>query len=416
MLDFCRHFAAGTVVYEDPRTVPPHVGFLPMSRHWWFFVVALLCCAQLAAAAPATSDLNDRLATLVEQLGDAEFQQREEAERELRKLGVPALDALLDARESNLDIEVRRRAERLVPEIESAAHAERLRLFLADTRKDVEQTVPGWKRFKALVGDTIESRRWFVAMHQAEPTLMIRADDRGERVSATIGDRLAELMRPAFRGRTSAVYQLGLPAITAILFVGSREDISINEQLATQMAQIAQGPAVSNLLLNSTGEDLQRLSMTKILSAWIAARSQGWTAISNLHLAQRFQLRESGLKVCRELLGRQGLQATIRGQALLGIERFGSKDDVAVVEACFDDKGACLNFVQQTKRLTVEVREVALVVAALLTGDKPADYGCADLQRVNNQQLLLNSLDLGDNAKIEEALEKWKNRQAEKKS
>ncbi len=55
-----------------------------------------------------------------------------------------------------------------MPEIEAAAHAERLRLFLADMRGDVEQTVPGWKRFKTLVGDSLDTRRWFVSMHQAE--------------------------------------------------------------------------------------------------------------------------------------------------------------------------------------------------------------------------------------------------------
>ncbi len=45
---------------------------------------------------------------LVEQLGDAEFHVREEAERELRKVGIPALDALLSASEKDLDFEVRR--------------------------------------------------------------------------------------------------------------------------------------------------------------------------------------------------------------------------------------------------------------------------------------------------------------------
>lgn len=377
---------------------------------------ALLSCAPLAHAAPEPADLNERLSVLVEQLGDAEFHVREEAERELRKVGIPALDALLSASEKDLDFEVRRRAERLVPEIEAAAHAERLRLFLADTRGDVEQTVPGWKRFKTLVGDTLDTRRWFVSMHQAEPLVMLRADQRSERTSAAVTQRVADLMRPALRGRTAAMYQLSAPSISALLFVGSREDVSLHEQLATQVAQVAQGAALSNLLLNATGDETQRAIATKILSQWITARSQGWTAISNLHLAQRFQLREAGRSVARELLGRKGMQPSIFGQALLVLERFGTKEDVPLAEAFVTEQGACLNFVQNTKRMTVELREVALAVAILLTGEKPERYGYSDLQRVNQQQLLLNSLDLGDGTAIEKAIQKWQQRGAEKQT
>ncbi|MBL8830585.1 MAG: hypothetical protein JNM18_26665, partial [Planctomycetaceae bacterium] len=303
-----------------------------MFRSLLLFAAVIVVFATRADAAPTPTELNERLIVLVEQLGDAEFHVREEAERELRKVGIPALDALLTASEKDLDFEVRRRAERLVPEIEAAAHAERLRMFLADPRSQEAQTVPGWKRFQTLVGDSLDSRRWFVSMHQAEPLVMLRADQRAERTSAAIGERLADLLRPALRGRTAAMYQLSAPSITALLFIGSRDDVTIHEQVATQVAQVAQGPALSNLLLNSTGDEAQRAIATKVLSQWIKARSQGWTAITNLHLAQRFQLAEAGRSVSRELLGRAGLQSSIRGQALLALERFGNKEDVAIAE------------------------------------------------------------------------------------
>src|SRR5256885_564688 len=71
----------------------------------------------LEGAAPAVPD-KARLARLIEQLGSDSFAEREEAEKGLQKLGLPALGALRTALVKNTDPEVRRRALRLVQMIE----------------------------------------------------------------------------------------------------------------------------------------------------------------------------------------------------------------------------------------------------------------------------------------------------------
>jgi hypothetical protein len=85
---------------------------------------ALLAWCPAPAAAPARPDLE----RLVRQLGSEEFEEREEATRRLARLGPFAREALRRAAESP-DLEVRRRAEKLLSPLEAKLYREE-RLFL----------------------------------------------------------------------------------------------------------------------------------------------------------------------------------------------------------------------------------------------------------------------------------------------
>src|SRR5437867_3671121 len=58
----------------------------------------------------------ERVNKLIEQLGSGKFAEREEASKELEKIGVPALEALRKATKSD-DLETRRRASELVDKL-----------------------------------------------------------------------------------------------------------------------------------------------------------------------------------------------------------------------------------------------------------------------------------------------------------
>src|SRR5262245_44554486 len=93
--------------------------------------VALLCLAMLGAplpaAAPPTVPSTAEVGRLIEQLGDDDFDTRERADARLRAIGEPALDALHGALSSR-DLEVRRRARRIVDAVEGKLYVEQLRL------------------------------------------------------------------------------------------------------------------------------------------------------------------------------------------------------------------------------------------------------------------------------------------------
>jgi HEAT repeat protein len=92
--------------------------------------VSLRWLASLVLVVPfiagcATESDDKEIARLVKQLGDDDFDKREEATARLKEIGEPALDAL-DKAKSSRDAEVRRRAEEIVPIIEDKLYVEQL--------------------------------------------------------------------------------------------------------------------------------------------------------------------------------------------------------------------------------------------------------------------------------------------------
>lgn len=373
------------------------------AMHRVAFLLALIAVS-VSRPVVANDDVDARqVAALVQQLGHEVFEQREVAERELRSIGIPALPILLAARDSDPDAEIRRRAKLIVPGIEAADHAIRLQAFIQDIGSTGKATLPGWDRFRSLAGDSRETRKLFASMHEAEAKLMRQADASDDALSSAMEERLLELFQPVLRGSAQA-YRQSLGSVAALLFLGSRRDLRLSETWANQVASLAQGPVVSSVMQSS---DVRAESMRRLIGDWIAERSQGWTAMVNLHLAHRYQLREPGLKLAREMVQRPGAVPSLRGQALLLLERFGSDQDIEITEACLTDAGTCATFAQQKDRLTVEVREVALAVAVLLARQSPDQFGFSKLQRSGDQFLMINTLDVGKGTEIDRAIVKW---------
>jgi WD40 repeat protein len=93
----------------------------PCLPRWIACLLFVLPFAPVVVAAPDDKEI----ARLVEQLGDEQFDKREEASKRLAEIGEPALDALHKSQSSN-DAEVRRRAKDLVPVIENMLYGDQL--------------------------------------------------------------------------------------------------------------------------------------------------------------------------------------------------------------------------------------------------------------------------------------------------
>jgi uncharacterized protein (TIGR03067 family) len=102
------------------------------------YVVGIVLLAALGGRLGAAPDepLADRVARLIEQLGHDEFAKREEASKELDAIGEPALDALRKATSAE-DVEIRRRAERIVQAITG-------RLRAAAAKKELAKWEGSW--------------------------------------------------------------------------------------------------------------------------------------------------------------------------------------------------------------------------------------------------------------------------------
>lgn len=100
---------------------------------------------------------------LVRKLGDAKFQEREAASRELAKLGLGARKAIEEGRK-NPDPEIRYRCELLFPKILSLDLQRRLELFAADQEGLVENTLPLGVTFASICGNDKDARNYYVEL------------------------------------------------------------------------------------------------------------------------------------------------------------------------------------------------------------------------------------------------------------
>src|SRR5438552_18593633 len=86
--------------------------------------VILATQAGMLRGDPGKETETERIARLIKQLGDDAFAKREAASRELDAIGEPALPALCKAAASSDDLEIRRRAERIVATIDDRLYPE----------------------------------------------------------------------------------------------------------------------------------------------------------------------------------------------------------------------------------------------------------------------------------------------------
>jgi hypothetical protein len=86
-------------------------------------VVALALVAEVGSLRGNSGEAtkSDRVAALIKQLGERAFARREAARKELEDIGEPALAALRRAATSSDDLEIRRRAERIIQTIATRA-------------------------------------------------------------------------------------------------------------------------------------------------------------------------------------------------------------------------------------------------------------------------------------------------------
>jgi len=108
---------------------------------------------------------------LVLQLGDRSFSIRERAATKLVGQGAAARAALIEALRDP-DCEIRWQARRVLCCLDEKEFEARLTAFMTGVAADRQLSLPGWKRFQQLVGDSRPARKLFVGMTRADAPLL----------------------------------------------------------------------------------------------------------------------------------------------------------------------------------------------------------------------------------------------------
>jgi len=306
---------------------------------------------------------------LIQQLGSDQFFARERATRELVGFGIQAQVHLLKACR-DASPEVRRRARLALSEIVKADYDLLLERFALEPSMADEDRLPGWTRFRSLAGETHSSRQLFVQMHRCEPELMRHLLDTPAVLGRMLETRCALLRQQLYQNDPQRRQDLDLGSLAALFFVASDVNVPLSTVTVTYLSNFSYRPAMATgLESEATREELRA-----ILGAWVARPIDGPNGYQQMILGLRHGLK-SALPSAVKILHGPGALPHVREYALLVVARFGSREELPLVEACLTDPAVCVTTHHENRQVGIQVRDIALAVALHLQGQPLRDYG-----------------------------------------
>lgn len=365
------------------------------------FLVGKSCIA----AAP--SEVQQRARQLVQQLGDDSFATREQASKELKRIGLAARDVLQEGARDP-DLEVQRRCQVLLPAILEADRQERLRAFIADKEGKHEHALPGWKRFRTIAGSDAAARQLFVEMTRADVGLLRRE---GRDPKAT-GEQCASQCQHLYQ---RLFVQPGRPPLrvadlAALYLVAGDSSVEVPLQTRYMMFNLVQQPAPRTALTTNPN-----VPFKKIVLAWMEAQLTDSNATQQIFsLLTNLDMKE-GVDLAVKFIRDKKAQGFALAGALVVVGKLGGKDHMDVLKGFLEDQAQVGNFALNQARGTTQVRDVALAMLVHVTGQSHQDYGFVFSHSQPALKFHANFLGFENDEQRGKALARWKEWSARQK-
>jgi hypothetical protein len=363
------------------------------------FIGVCLAAAPAPAVDSTPADSPAEVKVLISQLGDASFAAREEATTRLAEMDVSVRPALQEAAKSR-DAEVRSRARRILAIVNERYFQQRLAAFASDIDDKRGLQLPGWTRFKTIVGKDRSARDLFVEMHRAEPRILEATESKLESVNELLADRLSEIFQSAQLG--GAANTTGSSA-AALLFVASNSELKLSADVANLVTMLAYQPAFYSALNGARGDNLR-----KLLEVWVLRDTDEPTILAqNLALALNQNL-AAGRGLATAVLKKGELPVHSLQQAMSLLARSGKPADAALLERFLKDETVLAHFnPNEPNRDVLKLSDFAMAMMIELTGNNPRDFRDGPLRWNQGWNADLQTLAYRTEEDRQEALKKW---------
>jgi hypothetical protein len=350
--------------------------------------------------APPAADA-ERIAALINQLGNDEFTLRETATEELTKIGVSAFPAL-EAAGKNPDREIRYRSQRILGQIRHLDMQRRLEAFLAGKDEGEGYQLAGWARFRKSFGDEKATRSLFVEMQKADAELLKALEEGPRQAAEVLGLRTAQLQEALRFGQQQ---QASLGQVAATLFVAAEEDVALPVQTMSLVLNQCFQPGFRDILTNSQHRDMPRKMLGSIIR-----RSDGQVAYAAINVANQLNLPE-GIEPAVKLLNNPP-QPHMVPQALMMVTKSGDAAHLPAIEKLLENKTVITTSTDGNNKVKYElqVRDTALASAVLLSKQELRNYFDPQVQQITDiQQVIYNARLIGfaDEESRTKAFDKW---------
>ena len=363
------------------------------------FFCACTVVAVAAAAESAVADSPVEVKLLIAQLGDASFAVREEATTKLAEMDVSVRPALQEAAKSR-DAEVRSRARRILAMVNERYFQQRLAAFASDVDDKQGLQLPGWSRFKTLVGKDRPARELFVEMHRAEPRILEATESKLESVNELLADRLGDMFQSAQLGGAA---NMSSSSAAALLFVATDAELKLSSEVANLVTMLAYQPAFYSALNGARGDNLR-----KLLEAWVSRETDEPTLLAqNVALALNQNL-AAGRGLATAVLKKGDLPVHSLQQAMSLLARSGKSADAALLEPFLKDETVLAHFnPNEATRDVLKMSDYAMAMMMKLTGNNPRDFRDGPLRWNQGWNADLQTLAFPTEEDRQAALKKW---------
>ncbi len=391
----------------------------------WLIVLAFVTSPlHVFGQAPGTTSALH--AQLIEQLGAAKFQTREQATAELLSQGERVLP-LLRSVAASAPYEVRHRAGLIAQQIEDDKFLALSNSFLLDLDAEKSYGLPSWNRYRQLVGSSRTSKLLFLDMIRQQPEvarLIELAGPAAPSVKQTAADAVQPTATQSSAGGKPVAGSAA--ALRALETIASMEAVRLREDLFSYR-ETKLGDAVAMLMVAATlptqtpveisdiisiserrsfegsiHKDGYKNCLRKLLAAWLP-KTHIAMAPAAMTCALEHDLAE-GASIARRCLT-ANFDNDTRTLAFYCLARFGDETDVSPLAAWLDDRtvveefarsaiegrrsdsddsgfhesdsappGALPGVLPQTPRpnnFVVRISDLALVTSMVLLGENP---------------------------------------------
>jgi hypothetical protein len=378
------------------------------------FITATLCI--LIAGAPTPDAKYEaekkRAMELIAKLAHDHFRVREEASRELAKLGGSARESLRLGLK-HPDPEVRERCRKLLPQAITIHLNSQIETYFANPNGPLPSELPLLKRWTEMLGSDKESRELYRDILKKHQNVLVDME--------TVADLKDGADQPTqrFESFVREVYdrRIGHPTNPGAVHVSA---VELNEAVlflflgsdpAYRKSPGATNYQYTNIFLSSP-ELAQKLSaengsplVRKLFAAWLEQEDTAITLARAFRMVSQYEIKECAPRAI-VVSGMKNITPIYRSYALTALVRIGAKEtiDDPRFQKLLEDKTVIRAGVNGA-----EIRDVALGVAIELSGQNTSDYGF-DRTRPNTKAAFITYIYYSFNSeeKREAAHKKWK--------
>lgn len=300
------------------------------------------------------------ISALITQLGEESFERREAAAEKLLTYGLPALKQVEEGAK-HPDPEIRYRCSVVRGALKELDLQRRLAAFAADVKGEKDHGLPAWNRFAELHGGGAESRKLFVDIFTAEPSILKSMQLDVKKSTDIVTSRVFQLQQ-----ELQTQQPIGLGSVAALLYAGAEKDVALTVQSQQMIFNFCHQQSLRDAITGGPQQAVVRSLLAKYI-----VRGEGWAAHQGLNLALQYDLKE-GLELARKMVKSRGAgQPHLLQMALLATAKLGNTEDAAEIEPLLDDKTVIFSSQINNQVIQCQVRDFALVsLAHLLSRDK----------------------------------------------